>query len=331
VKVRRKPVDATYIESEIPSRHTPSFEVDDGVRLIPPNDLVDLNEPPTGYTIIGAGKTAMDTCNWLMDEGVAPDVIRWIKPRDGWMFVRDLMQPLELVGSYMQLQGIWVKGAAEADSSEDFGRRLEAGGAFLRVDPVVEPEFFRGAILSTAELDSLRRIENVVRLGKVRRIGTDSVTLDHGTIGTDGHVFVDCTAAGVRPTIPRPVFETGLITLQMVTIGLVPWSAATIGVVEALRDDDVDKNRLCPVVSFTGHVSDLVDLAYAGMTGLMARGSEPDVAAWNSASRLNPAGGAGGHMDDPRLPEAFATIGEHIGPAMHNLERLVGARTTSAV
>ena len=331
VKVRRKLVDATYVESEIPSRHTPSFEVDDGVRLIPPNDLVDLNEPATGYTIIGAGKTAMDSCNWLMEEGVTPDNIRWIRPRDGWAFARDLSQPLELVGAYMQLQAIWVKAAAEAESSEDFARRMEADGLFMRVDTGIEPEVFRGPILSTAELASLRRIDNVVRMGKVRRIGMDVVTMDHGTIATDGHVFVDCTAAGIRPTVPRPVFELGQITVQLVTIGFVPWSAATIGHVEASREDDTDKNRLCPVVSFTGHISDLAALSYAGMTGLMARGSESDLAAWNEASRLNPAGGAVGHVDDPRVPEAFATIGENIGPAMHNLERLTAASTASAV
>src|SRR6478736_10522862 len=39
VKVRRKFVDATYVESEIPSKHTPSFEIAPGVRLLPPNGL----------------------------------------------------------------------------------------------------------------------------------------------------------------------------------------------------------------------------------------------------------------------------------------------------
>ena len=45
VKVRRKFVDATYVESEIPSRHTPSFEIDEGVRFMPPNGLVHIREP----------------------------------------------------------------------------------------------------------------------------------------------------------------------------------------------------------------------------------------------------------------------------------------------
>src|SRR5438105_3095388 len=61
----RKLVDATYVESDIPSRHTPSFMVDEDIKLIPPNDLVTLADVPRGFTVIGAGKTAMDTCNWL--------------------------------------------------------------------------------------------------------------------------------------------------------------------------------------------------------------------------------------------------------------------------
>jgi cation diffusion facilitator CzcD-associated flavoprotein CzcO len=40
VQVRRKVVDATYLESEVPSRHALPFEVDPGVRVIPPNQLV---------------------------------------------------------------------------------------------------------------------------------------------------------------------------------------------------------------------------------------------------------------------------------------------------
>ena len=92
VKVRRKVVDATYIESEIPATSQPKFEVDAGVRVLSPNDLVHLGDVPAGYTIIGAGKTAMDTCNWLLDVGVAPDDIRWIKSR-GRMVLRPRVLP----------------------------------------------------------------------------------------------------------------------------------------------------------------------------------------------------------------------------------------------
>jgi hypothetical protein len=332
VKVRRKFVDATYVESSIPSRHTPAYEVDADVRLVSPNDLVNLSSPAGGYTVIGAGKTSMDTCNWLLDEGVEPDTIRWIKPRDGWLFNRAFMQPLEMVASYTELQARWVQAAAEASSGADFASRLEAHDVFVRLDPSVEPGFFRGAIVSPIELDSLRRIENVVRGRKVRRIATDRITFEQDSIPSDPRqIYVDCTAAGVRPTQTRPIFEPNRVTLQYVTIGIVPWGAATIGFVEATRDDDVEKNRLCPPLTFTGNVSDVLTLCYSGMSGLMARAVEPDLAAWTEASRLNPGRGAADHMDDPRVPAAFASLGAHLEPAMSNLERLVGAVSASAV
>ncbi len=333
VKVRKTLVDATYVESEIPSKHTPSFVVEDGVRLIPPNDLIDLQEPASsGFTVIGAGKTAMDTCGWLLEQGVDPGSIRWIKPRDAWFFNRAFTQPLELVGSYMQLQARWVQAAEEAEDGLEFARRLEAAEVFMRVDPSVEPSAFRGATLSTAEIDSLREIENVVRLGRVLRIGTDRIELRQDSIVTDpGQVYVDCTAVGVRPTRPRPVFEAGRITLQYVTPGVVPWSAATQGAIEALREDNTEKNRLTPPVVFTGHASDLLGFAYASMSGLTARGAEPDLAAWSEAARLNPTRGAAQHMDDPRVLDAFTTLGAHIGPALENLARLVGEPSASAV
>ena len=323
VKVRRKVVDATYVESEIPSRHTPSFAVDPDVRLIPPNDLVDEDAPASGYTVIGAGKTSMDVCSWLIDQGVAPDDIQWIKPRDGWVMNRAMAQPLELVGAYMQLQARWVGALAEAESGQDLAHRLEAGDVFMRLDRSVEPQVFRGPILSRAELEKLQQIERVVRLGRVRRIGADRVTLEQGEVASDpDQVYVDCSAAGLRPVVPRPIFERDRITVQVVTPGIIPWSAATIGAVEAMRDDDVAKNSLCPTDGFTGEVTDALRFASVSLRGLMARGGEPDVAAWNDACRLNPSRGAADHLDDPRVAEAFTLLGASMAPAMENLDRL---------
>jgi len=326
VRVHRRFVDATYTESSIPSRHTPSFVVDEGVRLVPPNDLVDVQDTPSGFTVIGAGKTAMDTCNWLLNEGVDPGRIRWIRPRDGWLFNRAFFQPLAQVGSYMQLQARWVEAAANAATGSEFAHRMEADDVLVRIDRDREPEVFRGPTVSIAELDALREIDDVVRLGRVLRVGRDEITLADGTIAADpGQVYVDCSAAGVRPTQPRPIFEPGRIALQYVTIGIVPYSAATTGAVEAMRDDDDDKNRLCPVVVFTGLASDLLRIAYQGMTGLAARGAESDLAEWDSRCRLNPARGASDHLDDPRVPAAFQVMAENYGAAMRNLSDAVAA------
>jgi hypothetical protein len=323
VTVHHKLVDATYVESSIPSRHIPMYEIDPDVHVIPPNALVDLDEPATGFTVIGAGKTAMDTCNWLLDAGVDPGHIRWIRPRDGWFLNRAFVQPLDLVASYMKLQACWVEGAANCEDATDLFHRLEADGVMIRIDPNVEPRVFRGATLSLLELDALRRIENVVRLGRVRRIGTKHLVFDDASLSTDAHqVYVDCTAEGLRPASPRPVFETDRITPQYVTIGVAPWSAATIAAVEVLGQGETRKNELCPPVAFTGDASSLLPISLAGIAGLVARSAEPELAVWTERCRLNPARGAVEHLDDPKVQEAFTVLAANVGPAIQNLEAL---------
>ena len=328
VKPRRKVVDATYVQSEIPSRHVPGFTVEPGVKLVPPNDLVDLAEPADRFTVIGAGKTAIDTCVWLLEAGVDPDRIRWIRSRDPWQFDRNFTQPLDLVGSYMRLQARWVETAAAAENGHDFARRLEDAGVFVRIDPSVEPLAFRGATVSPREIDALRTIEHVVRARRVRSIGRTRVTTDAGDVpGGPREVYVDCTAAGVRPTVPRPVFEPGRITIQYVAVGFLPWCAATIGFVESTGFHDEEKNRLCPPVVFSGDVADLARLAYAAMQGQVARVRDEAVGPWNAASRLNPAQAALDHIDDADVAESLAFMIEHTRAALKNLERVTAVGT----
>jgi hypothetical protein len=325
----RKFVDATYVKSEIPSRHLRPYEVDRGVRVIAPNDLVDLAEVPAGFTVVGAGKTSMDTCCWLLDNGVDPDHIRWIRPRDPWLFDRAFMQPLELVGSFMKMQARWIEAAAVAQDAAEFAHRLEEQGVLVRLDPRIEPLTWRGATISMGEVEALRTVERIVRdEGHVRRIGSSSVQLDAGEISSSSdEVYVDCTAEGIRQTAPTPIFNGDRIVLQYVTIGIVPWSMATIGAIEALREDDAEKNRLCPPVTFYPDASEMVQTAYTGMIGLTARGSQRDVAAWTERCRLNPAAGALSRLDDPDVASALTMMGEHIGAAIQNLtEQRVGAR-----
>jgi len=54
----------------------PPFAVADGVRCIPTGGLSRLARPAGRFTVIGAGKTALDTCVWLLERGVDPDARR---------------------------------------------------------------------------------------------------------------------------------------------------------------------------------------------------------------------------------------------------------------
>ncbi|HZN15945.1 MAG TPA: NAD(P)-binding protein [Acidimicrobiales bacterium] len=331
VKVRKRVVDAAYIQPSVPSRHTPSFEVDDGVRFVSPNRLAELSEPGGGYTIIGSGKTAMDTCGWLIENGVPADNIRWVKPREPLMLNRAFTQPRELVASYMQLLSSLVRASAAAEEPIDFAGQLESDGVLVRIHSDVEPTAFRGGTISMGEVERIRQVSNVVRQGYVRRIGTDRVTLADGAIESRrGEVFVDCTARGVPSLSLRPVFEPGRITMEFLTLGNAPYSAAIIGVVEALGDDDGERNRVCPPMAFDGTLVGFPGLVLPALTGTTARAAVPEINTWNAGSRMNPTRGAQDRRDDPTIAKAFEVLAEHTAPALSNLARLVAAGAAPA-
>ena len=321
VHVRRRIVDATYLAPSVPSTHTPSFAVDPNVRLIPINDLVTLSEPGSGYTVLGAGKTAMDACGWLLDSGVEPEAIRWIRPRDTWLLDRAFQQPLELVGSLMEGLSLQVQAAARAENVADLFRRLEACGQLVRLDPAVEPTMYRGATISQAELEGLRLIENVVRLGRVTHIGEARIALEAGSIPTDDkQIYVDCTADGAHRVPGRAVFEPNRITLQAVRTGLLPFSAALIAFVESAREDDVEKNRLCPPNPYPNATVDWIATNAISHRVQIRWFEEPDLLAWMERSRLDVARGLNAHLSEPQTQAAVARFLTNLEPAVEKLE-----------
>jgi hypothetical protein len=324
VRVRRSLVDATYLESAIPATHTPSFAVDDAARMIPPNDLVASGGSATGYTVIGSGKTGMDTCSWLLDNGVPPERIRWIKPRESWALDRASLQPLDQVTSVIEGVADDLESAAHAEGVEDLFRRLEACGQLVRVDRDVQPTMYRGATLSTAEIEHLRSIEHVVRKGRVRRIGVDEIVMEDGSVPTErGHVHVDCTAAGLPTVAPRPIFEADRITVQTVRIGLTPFNAAVIGHMEATRGDVAEKNRLCPANFYPDTALDWMATIYTSTRAEVGWGEDPDMPGWLERSRLNLAAGMRRHLNEPRMQSALTRLLGNRERALANLERLI--------
>ena len=226
----------------------------------------------------------------------------------------------------MQLQARWVEAAAAASDGSDFAHRLEDAGVFLRIDPAVEPLAFRGATVSEREIDLTRRIEDVVRVRRVQRIARTSMSTDVGDIAAGPEdLYVDCTAAGVPPAAARPIFDGDRITIQFVAVGFLPWSAATIGFVEATDLSVEEKNRLCPPVVFSGDVADLPELAYAAMLGQVGRARNELVGPWNAASRLNPASVLPEHIDEPGVADSLTSVIEHTRAALENLQAIRAA------
>lgn len=329
--VRRRVVDARYLEASIPATHVAPFEVAPGVRLVPVNELPAAARSDCSYAVHGAGKTAADACTWLLDNDVQPDRIRWVRPRDAWFYDRSHFQPLEQVGSIMEGIALDAEAGADAADVEDLFERLEASGRLVRIDPGQPAAMFRGTMLSANELAALRQIEDVIRLGRVRRIEPDRMVLERGETEVDPDTLhVDCTALGLNNASATPIFQPERIVLQQVRHLSPCFNAALVAFVEAHRDDEVEKNRLCPPNPYPSSVED-----WPGMVSQTWRAearwlNEPDLAAWVGKSRLNLLGALPDHASEPYVQEAVKKYLTHVGAAIERLRQLDGSSSAKS-
>ncbi|MGB0906368.1 MAG: NAD(P)/FAD-dependent oxidoreductase [Maricaulaceae bacterium] len=284
-----KIVDATYLKTTVPSTHTPNFTIGDGVQFMPPNDLPKLTTPADEFTVIGGGKTGIDSCLWLLENGVNPDKICWIVSRDAWLLNRKNTQPSpEFFAHTMGAQAGQFESIANSTSVEDMFDRLESCGYFLRIDESVRPSMFHGATISELEVEALRRIKNVVRMGRVSSVGQTEITLANGTIPTTPNtVHVDCSASAITNLDNKPVFQGDLITPQMVRSYQPIFSAAFIAHIEATRETETEKNRLCAPVPLPDGDADFIKMTAAFMMNQYNWSQEPDLRQWLRGSRLD--------------------------------------------
>lgn len=326
VRVRRKLVDTSYLEGSIPATSEPPFEVDQGVRWVPAGAVTRANGNTQRFCIIGAGKTALDTCVWLLTQGVSPGAIRWIKPRESWWLNRRFHQPNDLLPQFYAGVGLQFKAMAQASCVDDLFLRLESDGFFLRVDPAVMPTMLHGAIVSERELALLRTIEDVVRLGRVRRIDRSRIVLDDGDVPTDDETLhVHCAAYGVgRPPL-RPIYQKDRLSVQLCFWGFASWQYALLGAVECMVDSDDEKNRLCPPVRYWDSPRDYLSAYLAFLEGKRARAAHPELAAWAEQTRLNPLADLPRHRDHPLVMETRERLKQDASAAVANAVRLLAA------
>ncbi len=322
IEVTTKTVDATYMNVSVPSTHPPSYEVGDGARCVPLNDLVRTTEPADGYVIIGAGKTGADACLWLLANGVEPDSISWVMPRDSWYLDRADIQPGALAENRVARFASQTAQVGEATDLADLFDRLERGGHLLRLDPDVEPTMYRCSTVTVAELEQLKRINNIIRLGRVRRIDDTTIELDGGTVPTTtGTLHVDCSADGLARRPVRPIFDGDSITLQTVRHCQQVFSGALIAHVEAAYDDDGVRNELCTVVPHPDRAADWLRTWIGSNLNLGRWRSDPALAAWLGAARLDAFSSAEEPTEAQRAAAAeFAPV---VAQAMANAHRIL--------
>jgi hypothetical protein len=336
ITVRQKLVDALHFSPHIPATHPPQFRVDSGARWVTPTGLASMAStsggsadvaPASHYCIVGAGKTAMDVGVWLLESGVSPDAIHWVVPRDSWLINRRTTQPgmaffEDSIGGQVKA----MQAMAEATNVDDLFDRLEAAGQMLRIDRNTRPTMFHYAVMSEGEVKVLRRIQQVIRLGRVTAIEPDALVLERGRVAMPRNtVYVHCTASAIRLRGIELIFQPGRVVPQLVRAPLVSFSAAVCAHVEATCPDDAAKNHLCTPVPLPGGLAGYVHATQVNMLNQMRWNQDKALRGWMRGSRLDGFGQLTASIA-PTDTDKLALLGalrEHAGAAMANASKLL--------
>ena len=241
LKIRRRLVDATYSQVQVPSTSPPPFAFDDDVTVVPINALESLDKPWNHYTVIGAGKTGLDALLFLLLQGVPPSDISWVVSQDAWLMIRESILPHNLITTFLHQ----MKLGASLQNATEYFHSMEKKNLFFRIDTSIEPTSYRCATVSHDELQKLRTLTNVIRKGRVKTITSTTMELTKGSVDVEpGTLFVNAAANGLAQRPARPVFEPGRITLQPVTHCQPTFGAAMIAHVEWRFNDDATKNKV---------------------------------------------------------------------------------------
>lgn len=321
-------VDATCMKVKVPAMSPPSYPVAEGVSLLTPNDLTKITTPYASYTVIGAGKTGIDACLWLLSRGIDCKSITWIMPRDSWFLERGGLQPgPAFAKSTAASVALTAQSIMSATDPDDMFRRLEASRQLLRLDENIWPSMFRCATISLAELEQIKTIRTIIRKGRVVRIDADEVVLEQGRYRPAAKtLFIDCTADGLAQLAPVPVFQGRQIYLQPVRYCQQVFSAAFIAHVEATYPDEARKNELCHVVPHPDRPLDYLAVSLRTHRNGLRWASYPRTAAWLRQARLDWFGTrASSWPEDPaKAAKLKAVMAAQIEGLCSKLEQLLG-------
>ena len=199
--------------------------------------------------------------------------------------------------------GLQLRAIRDATSPDDLFERLEDAGTLLRIDAEVRPTMYRCATVTGAELEQLRRIDDIVRMGHLLRIEAGKMVLDGGEVPTrDRLLYVDCTADGAEKRPATAIFDGGRITLQSVRGCQQIFSASLIAHVEGAYPDDASKNELCVPLPHPDTDLDWVRVALADYGNQLRWFDDAELSAWLWGGRLD----FFGHLVGQLLPPASA-------------------------
>ena len=110
--------------------------------------------------------------------------------------------------------------------------------------------------------------------------------------------------------------------MQPIRAGFPCFGAALVGYVEATREDDEEKNRLCPPSSYGNSMTEWAQMNVLGARAAMSFGSEPDIKAWADRVALNPSRVPPEHGGSAELDDALGRLQAHMKPGLVRLAEL---------
>ena len=102
----------------------------------------------------------------------------------------------------------------------------------LRIDRSVTPSMAKAPTLARWELEQLRTIEHVVRLGHIRQVEPGRIAFASGSVAVDRDaLIVNCAASGLKYPPLVPIWRPEAITLLPIRAGFPCFAAALAGYV----------------------------------------------------------------------------------------------------
>jgi len=214
--------------------------------------------------------------------------------RDVWYVLRD---GIFNVDNYWKGAEKLFKPILEENSVVDVFLSLEKAGSIGRLTDKIFPNIFKGPTISTDELDLLRSIKDIVRLGRIVSISLNEIFFEKGTMEFDmnGTLFVDCMVDKLYGYEDFPdnfkFFEPGRINLgPALALFNVSFTSAIVAYLEATFNNDEIKNKFCfPLLGKYGKAipATLIGGIYSQSKQLLALASYPPAMKFALNSRTN--------------------------------------------
>ena len=137
------------------------------------------------------------------------------------------------------------------------------------------------------------------------------IVLDDGSVSlAPGSLIVHCAASGLQYPPLVPVWGPDKIRLQTIRVGFPCFCAALAGYVEATRDDDRERNRLCPPNTLPDSPASWARMQVRGTIAArptaLSRTSPPGRTAAPQPRGIDPS-----QRDDPAVQAAAARLADH--------------------